>query len=254
MPDKHRLEQTIAALQMRFGARAVRRLGEGAYPPVDRLTTGFSALDDALDGGLPRGRIVEIAGAPTAGLATLALKVVAQVQAQGENAVYLDLEQTFDPDYAARCGVMLDRLVLVRPYDARQAFALLRDFAGGERGVLVCDLPPGVVADTHLVQALSTTLGRLLLPLGRSATVLLCLVSLPPSWLPSSKKLPLQHYTAVRLLLQRKCWLHSGDDICGYRANIFVAKNKLGAAGQSLAVDITFDGVVQGDGTPGSRP
>jgi RecA/RadA recombinase len=31
-------------------------------------------------------------------------------------AVYVDAGRTFDPLYAARCGVNLDRLLLVRPF------------------------------------------------------------------------------------------------------------------------------------------
>lgn len=261
MPDdeQRRLEKTIDALQIRFGPRAVRQLGEGGRAATARLATGFPALDGALGGGLPRGRIVEIAGAPTAGMATLSLKVVAQAQAQGETGVYLDLEQTFDPDYAARCGVALDRLLLVRPRDAGQAFALLRDFAGGESGVLVCDLPPAVAADARLAPSLSSTLGRLLSPLARSSTVLICLVSLPAGRASADAKLPVRHYATVRLLLQRERWLYRGEDIRGYRAHVVIAKNKLGPAGetgdrshlrQTVTIDVTFNGVVQGDGAP----
>lgn len=252
--DNEKLAKTVEALRMRFGPRAVRRLGEGAEGGVPRLATGFSALDDALDGGLPRGRIVEITGRPTAGMATLALKVVAQAQAQGERAVYLDasagsaqaLEATFDPVYAARCGVILDRLLLVRPADARQAFPLLRDFAGSGCGVLVCDLPAAVVADPPLAQALGTALGRSLHSLARADTILLCLVPLPPGRGEPPAGCPVPYYASVRLRLRRERWLRRGEDIRGYRAQVLVAKNKLGTTGRKVTIDITFNGVVQG--------
>ncbi len=242
MPDdKRRLDQTLDALRRRFGSRVVGRLGDNLRPPPACLPTGFPALDSLLGGGLPRGRIVELAAAPTAGMVTLALNVVAQAQACGEPAVYLDLQHAFDPDYAARCGVLVDRLLLVRPDGAAQAFALLHDLAGGERGVLICDLPPHVVADARLAQALSAALGRLMLPLGRSPTVLLCLVSTPPG-----RPLPLQHYAAVRLLLHRERWLYQGPDICGCRTAVLLAKNKQGASGQSVTLDLFFGDAAQG--------
>lgn len=240
--DKEKLAKTVEALRGRFGSRAIRLRGKREQDGVTRLPTGFPDLDAALGGGLPRGRVTEIIGRPTAGTVTLALKMITQAQAQGETAVYLDLERTFDADYAARCGVALDRLLLVRPYDAGQAFALLRDFAGSGCGVLVCDLLPAR-ADSRLAQAL----GQLLLPLAQSATVLLCLVSLPPGRGTLPRETLVSYYAAVRLHLRRERWLHRGKEIRGYRAQALVAKNKLGPAGQQATIEITFNGVVQGD-------
>lgn len=239
---KEKLAKTVEALRVRFGPRAVRRPRESARDGIPRLSTGFPGLDAALGGGLPRGRIVEIVGRPSTGTVTLALKTVTQAQAQGETAVYLDLARTFDARYAARCGVVLAQLLLVRPYDVGQAFALLRDFAGSKCGVLVCDLLPAP-ADPRLARAL----GQSLLPLARSATVLLCLVSLPPGQKTLPRESLVSHYAAVRIQLRRERWLYRGKDILGYRVRALVAKNKLGPAGQQATIEITVNGVVQGD-------
>ena len=243
--DKRRLEKTVSALQARFGMRAVRRLGQDLDEPLPRLATGFTALDKLLGGGLPRGRITEIAGSPTSGMATLALKTIAQAQAQGEMAIYLDLEQTFDPAYAARCGVIMEQLILIHPYNAQQGFAVLEEFAAGDVGVLVCDLPLRILSAPPLLQALSTTLERLLAPLGKSTTVLICLLSLPsaaPATYAQSVALP--HYATVRLLISRERWIYRRRDIHGYRVQVRVVKNKLrptSAAGTMVEVDIVFD-------------
>lgn len=238
--DKSRLAETIQSLNQRFGGRTVRRLEAQRRAAIPRLATGFPALDGALGGGLARGRLTEIANRPTAGMVTLALKIVAQAQAQGERAVYLDLGQTFDPAYAARCGVALDSLLLVHARDERQGFGLLRDLAEAG-GVLVCDLPLSAATTPALAQALTTVAGRLLLPLGRSSTVLLCLVSLPPGAAPPA--FPLQHYATTRLLLERERWLYRGEEIRGYRARVLLAKHKLGTAGQTAVIDITLNGL-----------
>lgn len=240
--DKQKLAKTVEALRGRFGPRAIRLQRKAAQDGVTRLPTGFPQLDAALDGGLPRGRLTEITGRPTTGTVTLALKAIKQAQAQGEAAVYLDLDHTFDAGYAARCGVALDNLLLVRPYDAGQAFALLRDFAGSGCGVLVCDLLPAQT-DARLARIL----GQLLLPLAQSATVLLCLPSLPPGQETPLQETFVSYYAALRLQLYREQWLHRGKEIRGYRAQALVAKNKLGPAGQQATIEITFNGVVQGD-------
>lgn len=143
---RQRLEKTVADLHQRYGIRVIGRASSAAdAPPV--IPTGFPALDKALGiGGLPLGRLSEIVGIPTSGMATLALKVIAEAQSGGQDrsplAAYLDLEKTFDPDYAARCGVNLERLLIVRPYTIRQGIAMLPDFAlNGGFAVLVVDAP-----------------------------------------------------------------------------------------------------------------
>ncbi len=243
--EKRRLEKTVAALQARFGMRVVRRLGQDAGEPVPRLATSFPALDEILDGGLPRGRITEIAGVPTSGMATLALRTMAQAQARGEMAIYLDLEQTFDPYYAARCGVVMEQLILVHPYNAQQALGVLEEFAAGDAGVVVYDLPLRALSSGPIVQALSATLERLLAPLSKSTTTLICLLSLPPATfsMPKSysQNMALPHYATVRLLISRERWIYRRRDIRGYRVQVHVVKNKLGPAGATVDVNILFD-------------
>ena len=240
--DKRRLEKTVSALQARFGRRAVRRLGQHPDKPHPRLTTGFSTLDKILGGGLPRGRITEIAGVPTSGMATLALKTMAQAQAQGEIAIYLDLQQTFDPHYAARCGVVMEQLILIHPYDERQAWALLEEFVAGAAGIVVCDLPLRAFSSEPIVQALSASLERLLAPLAKSSTILICLLSLPPAAPPASapQNMALPHYATVRLLISRERWIYRRHDIHGYRVQVRVVKNKLGPTPASKAVEINI--------------
>jgi hypothetical protein len=57
--------------------------------------------------------MTELVGAPTAGMATLAYKVLAH--AQGERLTYVDLPRNIDPAYAHRCGVAVDQLQVARP-------------------------------------------------------------------------------------------------------------------------------------------
>lgn len=268
------LEMTVAALQDRWGGRVIHRLRKGHADTFPHVPTGFPSLDEALGiGGLPRGRISEIIGVPTSGMATIALRVVANAQEQGHAqaasgstaSIYIDLDRTFDPEYAARCGLDLSQLVLVHPYDTRQALAILQDFTqnagltGEGIGVLVFDAPFSLLAESQPAQAFSATLGRLLAPLGRSSCVLLCLTSLPvnsnphsaarskasepsmaePSMVDYPDNSTLPHYATVRLFIQRERWIYKERDIRGYQAQVMVIKNKLGAAGKQTSITIT---------------
>lgn len=140
---KQRFEKTISGIQQRYGLKAIRPLKQTAAEPILHLPTGFPDLDAALGiGGLPHGRITELIGMPTSGMSTLALKVIASVQGQGGTAVYLDVPHTFDPDYAHRCGVNLRQMMLVHPYNGKQAIAMLPDFAvNGGFDLLLLDMP-----------------------------------------------------------------------------------------------------------------
>lgn len=252
---RRRLEKTVTDLQVRFGLRAIGRSPRAAVPPT--VSTGFSALDEALGvGGLPLGRLSEIIGIPTSGMATLALKVVAEAQAaesRGDSpAVYLDLEKTFDPDYATRCGVDLGRLLVVRPYTVRQGLAMLPDFAlDGGFSVVVVDGPLRAPTANETAEMLATTLARIIAPLSRSDCALLFLSSLPPGSAPTPDGYPAQvglpHYAAVRLLIRRERWLYRQHDIAGYAAQVLVVKNRLGTEGRRVEVAITFNGTVHGE-------
>lgn len=251
---KRRFEKTISGIQQRYGLKAIQPLKQTAES-IPHLPTGFPDLDAALGiGGLPHGRISELIGIPTSGMSTLALKIIASVQGQGGTAVYLDVPHTFDPDYAHRCGVNLRQMMLVRPYNVSQAIAMLPDFAiNGGFDLLVFDLPSSLQTTPQYQEQLSSALGRLLAPLSKSGCVLLFLTALPPSSDPSLSTYPSQaalpHYASLRLLLQKERWLYRRQDIRGYEAQVQVIKNKLGPAGHTVPLTITFNGTVKGDGT-----
>jgi recombination protein RecA len=90
------------------------------------IPSGSIAVDAALGiGGLPRGRMVELFGPPGVGKSTLALQVIAAAQAEGQTAALVDVECTFDAGYAARLGVDVDRLVLLRADDGERALRMV---------------------------------------------------------------------------------------------------------------------------------
>jgi hypothetical protein len=219
---------------------------------IPHISTGFPSLDKTLGtGGIPQGRISEIIGVPTSGMATLALKIIANAQSHQGTAVYIDLEQTFDPDYADHCGISLNHLILVHPYNMHQALAMLPDFIiNGGLSILVFDMPLQL-HEPHLTQALSSTLGRLIAPLSKSDCILLFLTTLLPGSSPSLDDYPqhitLPHYTTMRLIIQKERWLYRQRDITGYEALVYIAKNKLGRAGQAARITIDFQGIVPGD-------
>lgn len=105
----------------------------GAMEPDPRvptpLPTGFAALDDALGGGLPPGRILEWFGPSGCGKTTLAIQILARLQRNGATVAWIDADHTFDPAYAMGLGLDVERMPLSQPRSAEQALETVRQLA-----------------------------------------------------------------------------------------------------------------------------
>jgi recombination protein RecA len=125
-PDREKaLELALAQIEKNHGKGAVMRLGDEVRQPISVIPTGSIALDVALGiGGLPRGRIVEIYGPESSGKTTVALHAVANAQAAGGIAAFIDAEHALDPEYAKNLGVDTDALLVSQPDTGEQALEI----------------------------------------------------------------------------------------------------------------------------------
>jgi len=251
----------VAAIRLRYGPQALIK----GKPPttttgaaVPHIPTGFPPLDRALGiGGLPKGKISELVGPATSGKTTLALKFLAQAQADGGQVGYIDQARYFDPDYAHRCDLDLSRLLVGRPYDLREALAMTESLVrSGGLSALVFDADAldFLWTDREATSQLAAFLDRLPGPLARSRIVFLFLHESPTSRSATLRQAQdvalsaLAHYATVRLQVVRERWLRRHGDIRGYKARVEVLKNRLGPAGRSVTIAIKFDGTVRGNG------
>lgn len=126
VPDKEKaLELALAQIDKQYGKGSVMRLGERPVVEMAVIPSGSIALDVALGvGGLPRGRVVEIYGPEAGGKTTLALHAVANAQAAGGIAAFIDAEHALDPDYAKAIGVDTDGLLVSQPDTGEQALEI----------------------------------------------------------------------------------------------------------------------------------
>src|SRR5665213_989264 len=115
----------LRQLEKQFGTSAVIQLGENTVLDVGVISTGAISLDAALGvGGLPRGRVTEIFGPESSGKTTLALHAIAQAQAAGGVAAFIDVEHALDPQYAQALGVDIKRLIVSQPDCGEQALEI----------------------------------------------------------------------------------------------------------------------------------
>lgn len=98
-----------AIINKNFGEGTIKK-GSDPSLLVKRVPTGSLVVDEALRGGLALGRTVEIYGPASAGKTAFAYGVMAVVQSLGLEAAYVDCEKTFNPAFAAHCGVDIETL------------------------------------------------------------------------------------------------------------------------------------------------
>lgn len=140
------LAKAIARLEGRFGAGAVVTATRSQHQADERrFVTGTSF--DALAGGIASGSALAFVGSGSSGKVTLALRAAAGAQAQGGMALWLDPSRSLDPLAAARAGVELARLLVVRPsgIEALRMAAAAALRSDGFR-LVVADLGPAFLA------------------------------------------------------------------------------------------------------------
>ncbi len=221
------------ALVPQLHAEAVPAPGPLTPTPAEILSTGFPELDAVLGpGGLPRQASAALLGDASSGKTTLALRCTAEAQEQGAIVAWLDLGMSFDPLEAVSRGVDLHWLLVLRTADAAEGFALAGALLAGRAiDLLVIDLSPRLTGRHEAI------LRRLTAHARRIGARLIVLQ--PPS-LPGSLHGALAELTSLRLELERQTWIRLGRDVVGQRTAVTVAKNRFGAPGRRVALEIHY--------------
>ena len=83
------------------------------------IPTGSTWLDSIIckgkRGGIPIGKIGELAGLPSTGKSYMAFQIAANAQRMGIDVVYFDAESAVDPEFIRKIGVDTKKLIYVQP-------------------------------------------------------------------------------------------------------------------------------------------
>ena len=261
--DKQKaLEAALGQIEKQFGRGAVMKLGDPSRKMnVETIPTGSLSLDIALgQGGIPKGRVVEIYGPESSGKTTVTLHMIAEVQKRGGIAGFIDAEHALDPVYAEKIGVDIDNLYISQPDSGEQALEITETMVRSAAvDIIVVDsvaaLVPkaeidGEMGDSHVglqARLMSQALRKLTAVIAKSNCTVVFINQLRekvgvsygnPEVTTGGRAL--KFYSSVRLEVRRSEYIKQAGENIGNRTRVKVVKNKLACPFQEAEFEIRW--------------
>lgn len=252
------IQSAIDALEKRYEKGIIMKMSD-APSGTDTISSGRPDLDAALGGGYGVGKIIEIIAESGCGKTGLVLECVREVQAEGGNVAFIDMEHALNPEYCEQVGVIVDDLFISQPTDAEQCVQIVRALIDTrEIDLIVVDSVAAMTPRAELDGESGETkmglhariMGQMMRMITGPASTVGCTIIFinqlrqtitmygPPTTTPGGKAL--KFYATQRLEIKNKGQIKEGDAVIGFKQHITVIKNKIAPPFKIVENDIVF--------------
>lgn len=252
----------LEAARAKYGKEAVIQMNdEIATRKHAVIPSGSLRLDQALGGGWPFARIMEVYGGEGSGKTTTALHAIASVQKHGGTAALIDAEHSFSAPYATVLGVDVPALIVSQPKSGEEALNLVKDFADSRMfNIIVVDsiaaLTPqaeldGEIGDVKVgahARMMSSALKKLVAAIDNGSNCIGFFTNQirmkiggygNPEETPGGKAL--KFYASIRMEVRAGDKLKDKDGVpYGQKAKVTVKKNKLYPPFKTAELDLIY--------------
>ena len=284
------IDKFMKEMNKKFGDGALIELGgDQDNLDIETLPTGLSSLDYILgNGGMARGRIVEVYGPEGAGKTALVNAFIAEAQNRAGQmptltkekvnrevkpisgrVAFIDIEHAFDPVFASKLGVKIDKnqgFYFSQPMSGEMALQEMQMIVeSGLFDYVILDSVAGLLSeaeansdhgDKQIAQVatlMSTGLRKLTGAISESRTIAIFINQIreKPAVMYGSPETTtggraLKFHASYRLRIARSGQIKKGVNVVGHKMKISVQKNKTAPPFMNTEIDFYYQEVGEG--------